>query len=73
MIGKANNNAVVVPVKKLNNVIKLSKFDNQRFIVKTNKKNISFGDIYEKKEFANTKNDYLTSNEVKELHTKFKV
>lgn len=61
-VGVEKGKMKVIPVKKNKNIIHLSKFDNQRDINTKLVKTISFNEVYEKRTFKNTTNDYLTSN-----------
>lgn len=60
----------VVPIYKNKYVVKLSNFDNCRSINLNNLRSISLDNVYEKEDFPNTSNSYLTDKEIIEIRRK---
>lgn len=69
-VGFDNGKMKVVPVRKNKKVVWLSKFDGKRSINTNHIYDFSLNKIYEKRNFKNTSNDYLTLEEKLELQRK---
>jgi len=71
-VGKDGDRLKVIPVYKNKTMISLSNFDRQRSINVNSIQKISLDQIYEKRTFRKTENDYLTNQEKLELKKKIK-
>lgn len=60
----------VVPIRKNKNVVMLSNFDNCRNVNLGMIKSVSLDNVYEKEDFPNTSNSYLTDKEINEIRRK---
>ena len=69
-VGVGNGNMKVIPVRKNKKMVSLSKFDGNRGININHIHDINLDDVYEKRNFSNVSNDYLTLNEKLELKRK---
>lgn len=69
-IGLKDGNMKVIPVRRNNKMVALSKFDGNRGININHTYNVSLDKIYEKRNFKKTSNDYLTLHEKLELYRK---
>lgn len=72
LVGVDKDKAKVISVRKNKRYILLSKFDNDRYLDSDNIHALSFNNLYEKRQFSRTNNDYLTKKEKKELLRKIK-
>lgn len=69
-IGVENGKMKVVAVRKNKKMVSLSKFDGNRGININHVRNVDLNQVYEKRTFSKTTNDYLTSHEKLELQRK---
>ena len=71
VIARATNNRVdVLPVKKDNKLMSLSKFDGERALSMNSVQNVSKDYLYEKRGFKFAKNAHLTPQEKTRLQKK---
>lgn len=71
-VGVKNNSMKVIPVRKNKKMVSLSKFDGNRGININHIYDVDLDDIYEKRNFSNVSNDYLTLKEKLELKRKLR-
>lgn len=71
-VGVNGNKLQVIPVRRNKNMVSLSNFDHQRSINVNGVREISINEVYEKRTFRKTGNDYLTNQEKLELNKKLK-
>ncbi|MDR0831604.1 MAG: hypothetical protein LBM99_01755 [Bacillales bacterium] len=63
----------VIPIMRNNLSVKLSKFDNERYLHLSSVKSLKLNDIYSLEDFGKNSNDYLTEEEKIELIKKLKL
>lgn len=65
---KANDSGMILtPVTRANTILGLSRFDGDRLINVNQARKISFDEVFEKRKFPKTGNDFLTRDEKRQL------